>query len=273
MKPMQLKSIVAVLLAACVTGTSHAAEVSGRVIGLRGEAQIIMPGSTAPVPLQKGQLVPAGAQVVTGDKGRVILGLLPGAATILSPNTTLAVRRLSLERTGDAVAKRDVQLELQSKTGSAISFLKKMDGASDFSVKTPFGVAAARGTVWKTTSTRVITVSGQVTVTLNNGDQVSVPSGSTTDASGETSGISDEDIRELKAEFEELGYEVEIANDPDGNLIFRVKTPSGELIDTIFFEPYDANNPANTLDTSGNKTNEESPSDTGYSPPDMQETE
>jgi hypothetical protein len=272
MKPMQLKSIVAVLLAACLTGAAPGAEVSGGVIGLRGEAQIIMPGSTAPVPLQKGQLVPAGAQVVTGDKGRVILGLLPGAATILSPNTTLAVRRLSLERSGDAVAKRDVQLELQSKTGSAISFLKKMDGASDFSVKTPFGVAAARGTIWKTTSTRVITVSGTVSVTLNDGARVSVPSGSTTDANGDTSGITDEDIRELKAEFEELGYEVEIANDTEGNLIFRVKTPSGELIETIIFEPYDANNPANTLDQSGNETtNEESPSDTGYHPPVMQE--
>ena len=123
------------------------------------------------VPVTQGSKIPVGDTITTGGDGTVGLILVPGAATVVEPNSSVKISSLDFNKGADGSNNRKIMLNL--KNGSLISKLFKKDGHSDFQVATPYGVAAAKGTSWAVvingTSFAVEVVDGNVTVSTPGG--------------------------------------------------------------------------------------------------------
>ncbi|MEI7808962.1 MAG: FecR domain-containing protein [Verrucomicrobiota bacterium] len=139
-------------------------------------------------PLVAGKYLPPGAQIRTGETGvaDVVLGKaieLPQAkwqperislapdspvrgmvsykpsaeqnVVRLTPNTTLGIDKLTITDTGaDTVS--DTELDL--KQGKIYASVKKISGASQYTVKIPNGIAGVRGTLFSITAAGVVAV-------------------------------------------------------------------------------------------------------------------
>lgn len=242
-----------------LTSGVEAETASARVLAVSGGAMVFEPGAATGQPVVKDSLVAPGSKVVTESGGSVVLGLVPGAGTIVKPGTELEINKLEVEKNGNQIAKRDVEIKISNEQGEAFSFLKNFDSATEFKVVTPKGVAAARGTAWNTTGLGVITVAnGNVTWTLPGGRVVNVPAFFAADANGTVTQISEEDVKRL---MEEVGFTYEI--DEDGTL--RITTDTGEVVES--------ENPAiRTEDDEEEETpNEENTSDETIISPSMPE--
>ena len=157
-------------------------------------------------PLVTGKYLPAGSQIRTGDNGvvDVVLGKaveLPQSAQPdrislsadspvrgmlsykpspeqnairLTPNTILGIDKLTITDTGaDSVS--DTELDL--KKGKIYGSVKKLTGASQYTVKLPNGIAGVRGTLFS------LTVDGVTAVFESHGGglvlSLTMPDGST----------------------------------------------------------------------------------------------
>ena len=139
-------------------------------------------------PLVAGKYLPPGAQIRTGETGvaDVVLGKaveLPQAkwqperislapdspirgmvsykpsaeqnVIRLTPNTTVGIDKLTITDTGaDTVS--DTELDL--KQGKIYASVKKLTGASQYTVKVPNGIAGVRGTLFSITAAGVVAV-------------------------------------------------------------------------------------------------------------------
>jgi hypothetical protein len=130
-------------------GGLQAAEVNGVVVSAKGEVKIYQPGSLEAVPLTTGMTVPSGSKIVTGT-GEVLVSPIPSTVIRLDPGTTAKVSDLEFEKTNTEITKRRASISLEK--GSIYASLLRLDPRkTDFRIKTPRGVAAARGTtlrVW-----------------------------------------------------------------------------------------------------------------------------
>jgi len=200
---LTLRLFVALILAPlCVTGVLAQDADSGQadegtntdrkpgitvIVEATGAVQIIDKPGAAPQPVEKGQLVPAGATLVTGQDGRVDLALSNGAFFQIQENSRFsigqfdqdayefvfsnseAVRRRDVEKMGEDKAamvtmdaSEDVWNEMPLEpTGSVAKFSldygtmigesKKLRPGSSMEISTPIGTAGIRGTIWRIT--------------------------------------------------------------------------------------------------------------------------
>jgi len=200
---LTLRLFVALILAPlCVTGVLAQDADSGQadegtttdrkpgitvIVEATGAVQIIDKPGAAPQPVEKGQLVPAGATLVTGQDGRVDLALSNGAFFQIQENSRFsigqfdqdayefvfsnseAVRRRDVEKMGEDKAamvtmdaSEDVWNEMPLEpTGSVAKFSldygtmigesKKLRPGSSMEISTPIGSAVIRGTIWRIT--------------------------------------------------------------------------------------------------------------------------
>ncbi|MEM1157495.1 MAG: hypothetical protein AAF649_01320 [Verrucomicrobiota bacterium] len=160
--------------------------IPAKVLKVDGEATVNIPGK-GNQPLVAGALIPEGSEIKTAAGSEVVVGLTPGAGTILEENTTMEIEKLSVEKKGEKLTKREVMLNLKNDDAAAVSFLKSFDGVSDFKIKTTTGIAAARGTIWRTTSSVIQVIQGNVEFSFG-GRTVSVPAGSATTTTGPDGG-------------------------------------------------------------------------------------
>lgn len=184
---MKKHQLILIVLAACITVLTplQAQQIQGKILQVNGTAEVNIPGQGTQK-LVVGSLVPVGSEITTGEDSSVMVGLTQGAGVVVEENTELGLDELSVEKKDEKVTKREVQLNLKNDKGSALSFLKNFDGATDYKVKTATAVAAARGTVWRTTQATVQVVAGNVQVIIG-GLTVDVPAGSAfTNAEGVT---------------------------------------------------------------------------------------
>lgn len=138
---------------------------SVRVLVATGEVTLQAPGETAPRPAVKGDVVPLGSRLVTGPGARLVLTPFPGITSMLAENSTLVVERAESSTPPGTTATLQ-QATLDLKTGAIVSDLEKQAGiAYDYSVKTPRGVAGARGTIYAV----AIHVSGVESVLVSDG--------------------------------------------------------------------------------------------------------
>ena len=152
---------------------------NARVLKVSGDAEITLPGETAAKPLTPGTEVPQGATISTGDKSTVDLETFPGAVATINANASVVVEKLGLTKQGDLVTSQEALLDL--KKGNVVSTIDPTKRAiNHYGVRTPKGVAAARGTVFGVSvqieGTTVATMHGTVTINLPNGS-VQVPFG------------------------------------------------------------------------------------------------
>jgi FecR protein len=94
-------------------------------------------------PLVAGKILPAGAVIRTDFNGSVDIVLGKQNVVRLTPNTTLAIDKLTIVDTGaDTVS--DTELDLRK--GKIFASVKKLTAASQYLIKLPNGIAGVRGT-------------------------------------------------------------------------------------------------------------------------------
>jgi len=127
--------------------TLQAAQVSAKVFSVSGTAEFAGPGSSSYAPLQKGQLLPVGSTVRTGDDGVAVLVTTPGSAVQVGNGSILKINELAFAQTGGAVTQRTAVLQLNTGVVSAL-IDPRTPKVTDFKIQTPQGAAAARGTFY-----------------------------------------------------------------------------------------------------------------------------
>lgn len=165
---------------------------SVRVIFVSGQAQIQPPGEATPRDIVKGEIVTLGARIITGADGRVALTPMPGVKSLVAPNTDLVLESASETRQPDGTLATAATLDL--KQGAVVTDLLKQEGVSyDYNVRTPRGLAGARGTNYTVAVNAagietIIVSHGSITFNLSDGRQLSIGTGqvSITDADNQT---------------------------------------------------------------------------------------
>jgi hypothetical protein len=121
--------------------------VSAKVISVTGAAQAAAGAgvSNAQAPLQAGQEVPEGGEVITGPDGHVTIRLVDGTLLRLRPDSRLHLRESSRLRDVDSVRSgarlRQGRVEVEAAPAPA--------GRPGFSIDTPQGVLGVRGTEFR----------------------------------------------------------------------------------------------------------------------------
>lgn len=145
----------------CAYGAEATAQAI--VLKLKGTASVVINGQTTPITV--GDKLPQGATVVTGPDSTLDLQAFNGAVATIGSKSTIDLEKLSVTTSGGAVTKQTALLNL--KVGSIVSNIDPANHKiNDYGIRTPKGVAAARGTVFAVEVTR--DADGNVTsVTVN----------------------------------------------------------------------------------------------------------
>ena len=115
---------------------------SARVHFVQGDAQVLLPGATAPVALQAGQALPEGARVQVPADGFINVRLSDG--TVIRVQADSEVRLRQLRRRGRA---GDAQSVLELERGGVESTVPpSRSGARRFEIRTPMASTSVRGT-------------------------------------------------------------------------------------------------------------------------------
>jgi hypothetical protein len=139
-----------------------------------------LPGKPAAVVVKVGDKIPQGATITTGAGAEVFVQPFAGTVAVVKENSTVVVEKISLTVEDGAVKKQSGLLNL--KAGNLISIIDPAKRAiNDYSVRTPQGVAAARGTEIglsvNGTAVTVISTSSTVSFTTADGVSYSVSAG------------------------------------------------------------------------------------------------
>jgi hypothetical protein len=157
------------------------------IVDAAGAVQIIDKPGAAPQPVEKGQVVPVGAALVTGPDGRVDLALSNGAFFQIQENSRFSIGQFEQDAyefvfaNSEAVRRRDVEKMGEDKAamvtmdasedgwnempleptvsaakfsldyGTMIGESKKLRPGSSMEISTPIGTAEIRGTIWRIT--------------------------------------------------------------------------------------------------------------------------
>ncbi|MCX6939051.1 MAG: FecR domain-containing protein [Verrucomicrobia bacterium] len=161
------------LLASCLCFLTAPAQTV-RVLTVSGEATI-QPADGSPArPIVVGDTVTLGTRIVTAANGRVVITPFPGIKSIIAPSSNVTIEKISeTKATGSNVALQQAVLNLKS--GAVVSDLEKQEGiAYDYAIRTPRGVAGARGTTYTVAVApsgveSVIVTDGRIQITLTSG--------------------------------------------------------------------------------------------------------
>lgn len=121
---------------------SRAAPESGTVTVAIGEVNALVGEGANPTPVEKGDKVAVGTTIKTGAASRAVVVITPRSAIRISENSEVVI-----ETVDEEASPKVVMIDL--KEGSLGALLKpNAAGELDFKVRTPSGVAAARGTFY-----------------------------------------------------------------------------------------------------------------------------
>ena len=177
-----LRSFLIAALLSVTAVFAQAAEVASQAIVLKlsGSPQVSIAGQP-PVALKLGDKLPEGAIITTDKSSSVELQVFTGTNATIKPDTTATLSKLTITSDGGAITKQTSLIDLA--VGEVVSTLDpSKKSINDYSIKTPRGVAAARGTVFSTYyssngSLIVVVTSGTVMVRSPSGALVAVPPG------------------------------------------------------------------------------------------------
>ena len=143
--------------------------VTVRALVVRGTVEVRNKGVAAFGRLRQGGIVALGATIRTGPKGRAQLTPLPGVVSAIGPNSEIVVSKAeqSLQADGSIVTQHGM---LELRKGKVTTTIDRFHaGVTDFGIRTPRGVAAARGTVYtvayESQIQSVTVLNGAVTIT------------------------------------------------------------------------------------------------------------
>lgn len=156
-------------LAASAFAQTKATEAT--VARVTGAATVTLPDGSS-VPLTAGMKVAQGATITTGADGDVYLESHAGYVTAIKKDSVVEVNEISVTSSGGKVTEEKTLLDLKS--GNLVSNLDpKKKSVNNYQVRTPKGVAAARGTTFS-----VNFRGGVYTIAVVNGQVILTPPGS-----------------------------------------------------------------------------------------------
>lgn len=142
-----MKQMVILLAALVLVASANAQEESvaaGTATLVVGEVTFTEEGG-GPTVLETGKVLIVDSIVTTGPDSRAVILTSRQSAIRIGPNSTIVLDEM--KAAGADGEKAKVQVNLRSGSLGALIESKEF-GAMDFSVKTPHGVAAARGTFY-----------------------------------------------------------------------------------------------------------------------------
>ncbi len=227
-----LSLLIAAIIGLALPSTLPAQD-NAKLLSAKGSVMMKVDGSAQPLEIKKGDSIPTGATLITQSNTFVLIGLAPGASAIVEPNTTVTLNANKTVKSQDKIEKRTVDLDMKSGTGGIVSVLKRYDRSDlDFKIRTPTGVAAARGTIYRVTGSAFQVLEGNVVVTIG-GIQINLGPLQQTDGSGYVVDIDDA----------ELEYLINLIQQAGGST-----SPGGDappLFDLDLGTEQDTGNPAN----------------------------
>ena len=147
---MRLRTVLLLPLAlASLVLSAAAAPVDSVVKSVTGDVQAAPPGGSFSS-ISAGQKLKAGTTIKTGAGGQAVVCVTPGAATRIDENTTVTLDDMEFSKNAGDITRRKATLDLKSGTVSSLIDHSTPD-VTDFTVQTPQGAAAARGTFYAVT--------------------------------------------------------------------------------------------------------------------------
>jgi FecR protein len=161
-------------LAAAATQNTEAV-----VMKISGNPTMQLPGGGT-LALQVGSKVPQGAIISSGAGGEVYLQAHTGTVATVKSNSTVSIDELSVTTEGGKVTKETTAINL--KNGNLVSTLDPAKkSVNSYQVRTPKGVAAARGTTFTVSYNGVdytiVATTGFVEITSSTGAVISISGG------------------------------------------------------------------------------------------------
>ncbi len=146
------KSLYSLFVTAIVSVTvvcAHAGEAVSEaiVVKVQNGAQATLPGQTQAVALKVGDKLPQGTVIQTPGNSEVDIQVFSGAVSTIKAGSKADLSKLSLTTANGVITKQSAIINLS--LGSVVSNLDETKKAiNDYSIRTPKGVAAARGTIY-----------------------------------------------------------------------------------------------------------------------------
>ena len=142
------KSILWIIAFALFSAANlHAETVAAKVFSVAGTVEFAGPGSSNYAPLKKGDVLPIGSTVRTGDDGIAVIITTGKSAIQVGNSSIVKINKLAFAKSGGAVTENTANLQLTSGVVSAL-IDPSTPKVTDFKVQTPEGAAAARGTFY-----------------------------------------------------------------------------------------------------------------------------
>ena len=154
--------------ALCAQGSE--ANAQAIVLAVKGSVTAVMAGQAA-TPVKVGDRLPVGAVITTAPDSETDIQVFNGAVATVRSDTTCALEKLSVTASGGVVTKQTALIDL--KVGTIASNIDPANhNINDYGIRTPKGVAAARGTVYVVNvkpngKTQVFVTNSAVTFTIN----------------------------------------------------------------------------------------------------------
>lgn len=166
----------AALFVAAAFGQTQNAEAT--VLKVTGNATVTIGGATSP--LQVGAKIPVGATITTAAASEVFIQAHTGTVATVKAGSSVSIDELSVTRSGGRVTEEKTAINLKS--GNLVSALDPAKrSVNNYQVKTPKGVAAARGTTFTVSyngvNYTIVATSGSVQITSSLGTVVNVAGG------------------------------------------------------------------------------------------------
>ena len=181
MKTSRISLLAAAIFAfGCTLATAAEVPAQATVLKVTGSVQVQLPGQSAMVDLQVGDKIPQGAVITTGAGAEAYIQPFSGTVSTIKENSTVEIEKLSQTTEGGVVKQANTLLNLRS--GNLVSNLDPSKRAfNNYGVRTPKGVAAARGTSYSVSVSAggfsVAATADNVTFTTSTGATYSISAG------------------------------------------------------------------------------------------------
>lgn len=199
-------AVIASFTAVCAQAAETASEAV--VLKVTGDVKAALPGQ-APAAAKVGDKLPQGTVIETGSNSAIDIQVFSGSTTTIQSDSKVDLSKLSLTTNNGQITKQSAELDL--KLGTVVSTLDpSKKSINNYAVRTPKGVAAARGTVYTvevsaTGQVRTFVAQGQVvftnpvtgqSVTVGNGQVVTVSADGTISAPTEATAAQQQAARD-----------------------------------------------------------------------------
>ncbi len=162
---ISLKSLLITAVVSMTALCAHAVETASEVVVLNvtGTPMASINNMT-PVAIKVGDKLPQGSIITTAATAEVAFKTFEGTTTTLKPDSQATLSKLTLTTEGGVITKQTALIDLAA--GSVLSSLDPTKKAiNDYSIRTPRGVAAARGTRYRVS----VSKTGETTIMVSNG--------------------------------------------------------------------------------------------------------